>query len=313
MNARINEHQLNLIISYILNEFETFGVQKNDEKIMFESLKKSSDFVIWADKPIISFKKILWPNGQEMGKRNNRKIAFLGLANCDAEALSKFFLEFNKTDLLIERKNILVVTTKCKPDENCFCQAFGKVKFQYSDIHIQKNGRDFEIFGLTPTGKRILENTGVKKTLGLEIEELLPQNIEQIDKNELSNEIDNKEKWSEYWQEISDNCFGCGACTAVCPLCFCFRQNSKNTTDGKCKNCLEWDSCFSTSFSQIQHHFDFRPTNKDRLYNWYHHKFDRAYFQNKHFLCTGCGRCIKACPAHLNQYRIISHLVKKND
>ena len=313
MNARINGHQFNHIISYILSQYETFAVCKKNQKTVFESLEKPSDFVVWADKPTMSFEKILWPNGQEMGQKKDRKMAFLGLANCDAEALEKLLLEFDKTDLLPAKENILVMTTKCKQDENCFCQAFGKAKFQYSDLHLQKKGQDFEIFGLTKIGEKILKETGIKNTSSLKIDELEPQDVQGIKAEELSAEIDDKEKWSKYWDEISKNCFGCGACSAVCPLCFCFRKDFQNDIDGGCKQCTKWDSCFSTSFSQIQHHFDFRPTNKDRLYNWYHHKFDRAYFERKNFLCTGCGRCIKACPAYLNQYRIISHLVEKDD
>jgi ferredoxin len=141
------------------------------------------------------------------------------------------------------------------------------------------------------------------------------ENSEQekiIDDKKLTKVIENKEDLKDFWQGISNNCFGCGACTAVCPLCFCTRKDFKNTPDGQTKLCLDWDSCFSKRFSEIQNHHDFRPENVDRLYNWYHHKFVRSPRENNFSLCTGCGRCIDACPANLNVKNIIKAAIEKS-
>ena len=338
LNARINKAQLDQIITYILREYDTFGVQKKDNSITFDKLEKAGSFLTWTEKPIIPFKKILWPDRavipakagiQEKGvdprvkteddklfynDNSKKKLSFLGLTNCDAQALDIFLKEFSHTDLLPKRSDILVITSECKPDENCFCTAFGQPKFNFSDIHIQEEGKNFEIFALTKVGQEIIKENGVSKfDKKLKIREIKPQNTELLDLKSISQEISRKDKHEEYWQKIADQCFACGACTAVCPLCFCFRCGSSNVAIKQCNNEISWDSCYSSSFSQIQRGFDFRPKNSDRLHNWYHHKFSRSVEKNGYPLCTGCGRCISACPANLNQKYIVESVTKIKD
>lgn len=354
MNARINKAQLDQIVTYILREYDAFGVQKKNGHVAFDKLEKAGSLLTWTEKPVIPFKKILWSNGSSLlrgevrwgedvnkitpplappqGGGGQRRLAFLGLANCDAKALDIFLKEFAYTDLMPKRSEILVVTSECKPDEHCFCTAFdpfdklraGKNNFRYSDIHIQEEDKNFEIFALTKAGQKIIEENGVSKfDKKLKIREIKLQNTELLDLNSISKEISDKHKHEEYWQKIADQCFACGACTIVCPLCFCFRQNSCNTTESeknelenekmeKCTNCISWDSCYSASFSKITSH-DFRPQNADRLHNWYHHKFSRSMVKNNYPLCTGCGRCISACPANLNQHGIIKGMVNNTN
>ncbi|MDO8444236.1 MAG: 4Fe-4S dicluster domain-containing protein [bacterium] len=341
LNATINEHQLDQIITYIMREYDAFGVQKKNNKTVFDKLEKAGDLLTWAEKPIIPFKKILWPNsschserseesqrsfplgsarGQDDNKGTKRKVAFLGLTNCDAEALDIFLKEFSHTDLLPKQSDILVVTSECKPNENCFCTAFGKPEFKFSDLHIQEEGKNFELFTFSKTAQKILDENGVEKLdKKIKIREIENQKAELLDLKKISSAVDDKADHQEYWQKIADNCFGCGACTAVCPLCFCFRCSSPFQGDtGRGLSNIStspdlslqrrgtaWDSCYSKSFSKISNR-NFRPENADRLYNWYHHKFCRSMSKNGYPLCTGCGRCIDACPAHLNQHHIVN-------
>ncbi len=350
-------------------------MQKKAGCVTFDKLDKAGDLLTWAEKPVIPFKKILFPNnavipvpyqvrdklrqgiqavqsqpnfldpGSQATVRDDKtkkKLAFLGLVNCDAEALDIFLKEFSQTDLMPKRSDILVVTSECKPDENCFCTAFGpfdklragKPEFKFSDLHIQEEGKNFEIFARTRTAQKIIEENGVEKfDKKIKIREIKNQNIEPFDLKRIADTIDDKEKHKDYWQKIAEACFGCGACTAVCPLCFCFRFSchsrgggNPGSTDikewipasagmtmstswipdqvGDDSQCANWDSCYSKSFSEISNH-NFRPENSDRLYNWYHHKFCRSVNKSHYPLCTGCGRCITACPANLNQHGIV--------
>lgn len=332
LNTTINKFQLDQIVTYILREYDAFGVQKKNNKILFDRLEKAGDLLTWVEKPVIPFKKILWPNGschseapaeesqrsfplgsargQDDNRGTKRKVAFLGLTNCDAEALDIFLKEFGHTDLMPKRSDILVVTSECKPNENCFCTAFGPSQFKFSDLHIQEEGKNFEVFALTKTAEKILDENGVEKfDKKIKIREIKNQNTKRLNLKNIADAIDDKKKHQDYWQKIADNCFGCGACTVVCPLCFCFRQDFKNDTDGSCAQCLQWDSCYSKSFAEISHNYNFRPENSDRMVNWYHHKFCRSVKKNGYPLCTGCGRCIDACPAHLNQHGIVKGIL----
>jgi len=324
MKSYINEHQLNQIVAYIIKGYNTFGTQKTSDKIIFDKLQKPNDLLIKTPKTIIPFKKILWPNGQsldsggsltchpEKHEGSSNKFAFVGLTNCDAIALNKLLKEFEEYSFAPKRENILIVSTTCLKDENCFCSAFGYNKIDQYDLHIQKESKGYMIFSITFAGNKILLENGIKNLPdNIQPREIVLEKIEKINDEILSNRVSNRANFEDFWEKISDTCFGCGACSAVCPLCFCTKQDFENKADGSCKRCLNWDACFSKKFSEIQHHWDFRPQNVDRLYNWYHHKFVRAVDAHKQFLCTGCGRCIKACPAHLNQHRIIESIEKK--
>ena len=265
------------------------------------------------------------PNGQDAEKFDStRKIALVGLSNCDLWALHSFLKEFDHTNLLPKRENILLIGSECKPDRYCFCEKMGTDKYAPFDLFIQEEGNNVAIFSTTKNGEAILRKTEIKKSQKRPILKKIGEDGEKIDANKIEKVISDRAKNEEFWQGIADNCFGCGACTAVCPLCFCTRQEFENFlpldkgevegVDLTCKSsqCLNWDSCFAKRFSEVQNHYDLRPENVDRLYNWYHHKFVRAKFKHDQFLCTGCGRCIEACPANLNINNILQALINKS-
>ncbi|MEI7791942.1 MAG: 4Fe-4S dicluster domain-containing protein [Candidatus Berkelbacteria bacterium] len=305
----INSHQLSQIIANIAKSFDIYGTISSNGKLTFAKTGKFSELIIPTPKTRIPFKKILWANHQaidELPLNPKIKFAFVGIVNCDVLALDILLKEMSAYDFLPKREDILIISTECKPDDHCFCTAFGHNKITGFDLHIQKDQAGYSIYSGSKIGNKILKENGLNsRKLGSFLKDIKLDSIDKFNDKKLSEEINNRKDHELIWQGVANNCFGCGACTAVCPLCFCTRQDFSNKTDGTSKICLEWDSCFAKSFSEIQNHYDLRPENVDRLYNWYHHKFVRAYKDKKHFLCTGCGRCIKACPAHLNQHNIL--------
>lgn len=239
--------------------------------------------------------------------------------NCDVWALERFLNEFKNTSLLPKRENIFIIATQCKQQKNCFCDLVGTDKPAHFDIFVEElNNEKFNLFAKSTKGKLIIEKIFAKKIKEEEpnIKIRLNEN-NKFDLKEISEIINDRKKIEKIFNEIANNCFGCGACSAVCPLCFCTRQEFSNFIDNEgkdCNNqCLSWDSCFSKRFSEIQHHYNFRPNISDRFYNWYHHKFVRSIEKNNYPLCVGCGRCIDACPANLNIKNILETIINKNE
>lgn len=314
MEAEITELQLNLLISYIIQNWETYSPQFYDGKSIFAKLKKIGDIKLFGKKPIISFKKILLPNGANVEEFSaNKKIAFF-LVNCDVWALHFFLNEFLKTSILTKRENILIITTDCQPEKSCFCNEIGLDKIAPFDLYIRepKKGK-YNLFSGSAQGREIIKKLEIKsrkQQTNIDTEIEIEKNF---DLDKIAEAISDKETNEEFFSGIANNCFGCGACSTVCPLCFCTRQVFENNLSGETTQCLHWDSCFAKRFSEVQNRLDLRPENKDRLYNWYHHKFVRAKSESGHFLCTGCGRCIDACPANLNVKNILKALVEKED
>lgn len=310
----ITKFQLDFLLSNIIEERETYANLAEDGKVVFGKISKPSQALFFKKKTTIPFKSILLPDNQSVEKFDStKKIAIIGLSNCDLWALSYFLKEFEHVKLLPKRENILIIGAECKPDRYCFCEKLGTDKYAPFDLFIQEEGDRFSIFSGTKTGEEILKKADITNAKKKPILRPIREKSTKLDNKVIEKSINNREKNEEFWQGIANNCFGCGACTAVCPLCFCTRQEFSNDLCSKGTQCLKWDSCFAKRFSEVQYHYDLRPENVDRLYNWYHHKFVRAKFEHDHFLCTGCGRCIEACPANLNVKNILEALVNKSE
>lgn len=112
------------------------------------------------------------------------------------------------------------------------------------------------------------------------------------------------------WAELSEICFGCGICSYVCPLCYCYETEDKvefgNLECGE--RCRNWDSCMLNNFTAITNH-NFRPELADRIYNWYFHKFYRMPREYGFNGCVDCNRCAIYCPAKINYHRVLSQIL----
>ena len=112
------------------------------------------------------------------------------------------------------------------------------------------------------------------------------------------------------WDELAEKCLGCGICTYVCPLCYCFSTEDKKSFDGnRCSRCRKWDACTLPDFALVAGGKNFRPTLKQRYYNWYYHKFVCGYKEFGRPHCVSCGRCQKYCPAGIDIYQVLSRIV----
>lgn len=100
----------------------------------------------------------------------------------------------------------------------------------------------------------------------------------------------------ELWEQVSDKCIYCGACTYYCPTCYCF--NITDEASGIAgERIRSWDSCMFPTYTREASGHNPRPTKAHRFRNRILHKF--SYYPklyNRVFSCTGCGRCIRMCP-----------------
>ncbi|MBU2109907.1 4Fe-4S dicluster domain-containing protein, partial [Patescibacteria group bacterium] len=54
----------------------------------------------------------------------------------------------------------------------------------------------------------------------------------------------------------------------------------------------------------------FRPNLKERYYNWFYHKFVRAYREYGKSQCVGCGACKHNCPAKIDIQEVLSVILR---
>jgi ferredoxin len=102
------------------------------------------------------------------------------------------------------------------------------------------------------------------------------------------------------WNGIALRCHGCGACAFVCPTCHCFDivdEPESIETGARRRN---WDTCQAAKFTL--HGSGHNPRNEQncRIRQRLMHKFAIYPARFQEILCTGCGRCMRACPGGMD-------------
>jgi ferredoxin len=111
------------------------------------------------------------------------------------------------------------------------------------------------------------------------------------------------------WQEEAKRCVECGACNTICPTCHCFVLTDQQVGEQFCRF-REWDACMLKDFARVAGGGNPRPQLWMRLRNRFEKKFDFFPQVADVYACTGCGRCISACPAQIDIRHVLQRLVE---
>jgi ferredoxin len=111
------------------------------------------------------------------------------------------------------------------------------------------------------------------------------------------------------WQDFASTCVECGACNLVCPTCHCFLLFDEQDAGGLKKRYREWDACLYKTFARVAGGANPRKHLYERLRNRFEKKFDFFPKVMNYFACTGCGRCVEACPGKIDIREVLKGLV----
>ncbi|MCL5987155.1 MAG: 4Fe-4S dicluster domain-containing protein [Actinobacteria bacterium] len=246
-----------------------------------------------------------------------------GARPCDVKAVKLFDNlysggEFKDPYFNKRKENAIFVTIGCtNPLSTCFCTSVGCGPFDetYSDIilvSLDDDGNSFLAKSLSPAGEEILSMnqfaTADEKNIARS-EEIAKKTESAIERIELSGI---KEKLlanfeDTIWEDLSSACLNCGICTYLCPTCHCF-----NITDDRFglagERTRSWDACMFPLFTLEASGHNPRDTRDKRFKNRFNHKFSYYPRNFNEYLCTGCGRCIAACPVGID----IRDVLKRN-
>lgn len=232
-----------------------------------------------------------------------------GMRPCDAQAvqlLDTVFEQEQYTDpfwVKRQEKTIRIGLGCHVPCANGFCTTVGYGPFSKDglDVLLTDLGDSFLVEVLSESGKTLFENLH-------EASEELKNQAKEIqhkahDAMPIAFETENlKEKIeqnfkSDYWDEVSRSCLGCGVCTFLCPTCFCFDIVDEVQRQERVRN---WDSCMFRIYSLEASGHNPRPSRIERTRQRLSHKY--AYWLDQIGLigCTGCGRCVSYCPVGLD-------------
>ncbi len=238
---------------------------------------------------------------------SKKKVVF-GALPCDMkglELISKNFMQEPVDPYFAKRKeNTLFVSEMCQyPTSSCFCLTFGfGPSAKMGDItYFKLNDDTLLCEPLTEKGKNAVnwekypdaEPRDVQK-----MEEVLKESEEKVRKLKLSYDFAKQREVfdSEVMKEAVFSCLNCGACTFVCPTCYCFDIRDIKRKDFIVRERL-WDSCMYFTYSLEASGHNPRKERSRRAQNRVMHKFFYQPLQYGEYGCTGCGRCIDVCPA----------------
>jgi ferredoxin len=110
------------------------------------------------------------------------------------------------------------------------------------------------------------------------------------------------------WDSIALGCHGCGACAAVCPSCHCFDivDEPEGVLEGTRRR--NWDTCQTARFTAHASGHNPRARQSARFRQRVMHKFSIYPAKFGETLCTGCGRCARACPAGIDLPEVLSKI-----
>jgi len=247
------------------------------------------------------------------------KIAVIGARACDLAALKlqdQHFLSVEHTPdpfYAARRRNLFIIAINCtRAAATCFCVSTGDgpkcdaTNNRHAfDIAMTELDNGFIITSGSTQGRQMIEQLTLNSADETQLDQAdqreanatLQQRAipSQNMRDSLFNALDHPQ-----WDEIASRCLSCGNCTAVCPSCFCYSEQTEPTLDGTSSEQLrEWDSCFTQGHSYM-HGITVRHDTKLRYRQWLTHKFAGWHDQYGRSGCTGCGRCITWCPAGID-------------
>jgi len=217
------------------------------------------------------------------------------------------------------REKTLFITLACeKPENTCFCHWVGGGPGDPtgSDILITPIKEGYYLEAFTPSGEALLVDSSIRDAGDTLQEALFIQERSRKMLGDAPDIATVSESFlalfddMEFWEDVSAKCLSCGACTYLCPTCYCFNiTDESNGVSGR--RLRSWDTCMSFGFCLEASGHTPRPTKAHRLRNRIGHKFSYFPSLNKGLIaCRGCGRCIKHCPVSLDIRSIVLRVIE---
>lgn len=242
------------------------------------------------------------------------KRAVIGVRSCDLAALAlqdAHFLRSGESDehYARRREGLLLVAVNCAlPAATCFCASTGDGPNAENDYDLLLDELDegFLLSSGSDAGHALLEGLSLqaasaeqKNYIKTQRAAAVARQSRTLPQQSLSGVLA-RHADSRHWQTIAERCLACGNCTAVCPSCFCHREQDESQLDGESSEHRRyWDSCFSAAHSML-HGSPVRAETVQRYRQWLTHKFDYWQQQYGRSGCVGCGRCITWCPVGID-------------
>jgi ferredoxin len=258
---------------------------------------------------LLPLKKLLLPPREELWKYDTggfapsptaEHFAVIGVPFCDLQAARYLDQVFADDEVYKARRaSSFLVGMPCEPGENCHCD--GNLMPLAGDLFIGQE----RVWALSPAGLAMLQACGcnLSENFPLPWPEEIAARLHVVTEKVFLASAE-----ATVWSGEAQRCLSCGACSAVCPTCYCFDMLDDAALDGSVTRSRTWDNCFFADHGRVAGGHDFRPDRVTRLRFRMEHKRLGFSSLRGQISCVGCGRCHKACPVDIDLDRIAERL-----
>lgn len=267
----------------------------------------------------------------EVPHSSSRPYCMVGVKACDLKGFKIQDNVFKEEDFfdpiyINHRENNLIISADCTcAIDTCFCLSLDLKPYPQEefDLNLSEVSQGFIVEVGSNKGQTIIDGNSSlfeeakddlvseKEDQRLKVIKEVKENIKQygIPYQDRFEGIIKKNYDSTIWGEEAKTCVECGACNTICPTCHCFLLYDQMSVESM-ERLRVWDSCMIKDFARVAAGVNPRPWLWMRLRNRYEKKFDFFPKRASLYACTGCGRCITACPAKIDIRKILKRLVK---
>jgi len=308
------------------------GPDSQNGHLIFTSIREDSDFILGQYRTVDPVKILFYLAREQVLNKTfseiNRIIA--GVKACDLKAIQLLDKALINDDFIDPgykhwRDHTTIITSDCDSiASSCHCNLLdGKPYAEEGfDLNLSAINDSYFITVGTPKGQKLLdlmkEHISVQepapdtdKNVQLNRKKILQELVHQTKYfKDISTNHKLRGKEMSLWEGNSKQCVSCGACTNICPTCYCLILNDESDAKQFIKT-RSYDSCQLNGYAKVAGGGTPRPKMTERFRNRYLCKFSYMLSNFGTPGCTGCGRCIDACVAKLDM-REVMHNINDN-
>jgi len=336
----INKPNLDRLVKSLSKTYKIFAPVKSDNKRFYREIGENGlgDSVIGeirAVEPIKSFyfparTKIAEYFSKKASDKKEKPITIIGAKSCDLASfkiMDYIYAQepFRDPFYISKKEESLIISSDCTCyGETCFCVAIGLTPYPTEgfDINLSELDGGYVAESGSPKGEKIIKEyfklfQSAEPYMGKidlnrkKLKEDLSGHVKKSNippKDSVQGVFKSKFD-SNLWEDVASTCVECGACNMICPACHCFiLMDQKN--ENSFERLKMWDSCLLMSFARVAGGANPRKLLAQRMRNRFDKKFNFFPDTIGRFGCTGCGRCIEACPGKIDIREALSKLQK---
>ena len=203
-------------------------------------------------------------------------------------------------------------------DKSCFCTAvgLGPDATAGSDLFLTPVDGGYHVDVLTEKGESLVQAHAARfsDSTGMDAAKRFHADARKKVESNLNPVPPAVRQWLEsnfehtLLESIALRCHGCGACASVCPTCHCFDIVDEARGVDRGERRRNWDTCQTSRFTVHGSGHNPRANQNTRFRQRVTHKFAIYPKKFEKILCSGCGRCARACPGGMDLPELLAEI-----